>query len=357
LRRRDNVLGMKYLAVAAAVAGCMSPVMHFGAGKSAHQAQHDTLAEFLPPQLDMQHRWTAATRTAKVRVYADDEFRAQNMRWQQTFAEELDYANAVLEPVLGLHLDAEYREWDYHAPGATLADDLAALAQRDPGDDVMSVIGLTSSLSLVTATFEALGYANMPGKHVMLRGYADLQERDAFARAFPDLSADERDAALEARRRHKTTVVLLHELAHNLGADHDPDPDTIMNATYSDHAVAFSDHAREVVLATLDERLNPHAITASAPPPVLPAPRELTGTAALRSGRLVVRIANDGSVVDAATLDDRLRDAVARDPDTEIVIRIPPMVPYSAVNAMIAHAKQLGLHRFAIDAAPDNRQR
>ncbi|HEY3803900.1 MAG TPA: biopolymer transporter ExbD [Kofleriaceae bacterium] len=333
---------MKYLAAAVVAAGCMSPVMHFGAGKSAHEAQHDTLGEFLPPQLDMSPRWTSAPRTAKIRVYADDEFRAQNLKWQQAFGEQLDYANAVLEPVLGLHLDAEYREWDYHAPGATLADDLAALAQRDPGDDVMSVIGLTSSLSLVTATFEELGYANMPGKHVMLRGYADLQERETFARAFPDLSADERDAALEARRRHKTTVVLLHELAHNLGADHDPDPDTIMNATYSDHAVAFSDRARDAMLQTIDERLHPQA---SPPPAALPAPREL-------HHQLTIQLRDDGTVPDTASLDDRLRDAASHDPDTEVVIQAGKHAPYAAVVKLIDRARAAGLHQIGLEARP-----
>lgn len=334
---------MKCWAAAALVAGCMSPVMHFGAGKSAHEAQHDTLAEFLPPQLDMQPRWTGAPRTAKIRVWADDEFRAQNMRWQQTFGEELEYANAVLEPVLGVHLLAEYHEWDYHAPGATLADDLAALARQDPGDDVLSVVGLTSSLSLVTATFEELGYANMPGKHVMLRGYADLQERDAFARAFPALSTDERDAALEARRHHKTTVVLLHELAHNLGADHDPVSDTIMSATYSDHAVALSDHARETVLATLDERLNPHAVPAAAPPPVLPPP-ELPPEA---HRTVTIRIGSDGKVVDAATLDDRLREA-AQDPETEVIVESGKQTPYSLVIKLIDRARAAGVHKIGM---------
>ena len=101
-------------------------------------------------------RWTGDVRTAKIRVYADDDYRAQNLRWQQTFGEELDYANAVLEPVLGLHLIAEYREWDFRA-----------------------IAGARSPTT------------RMPGHHVIVRGCADLEERNAFPRAVPDLSGDE----------------------------------------------------------------------------------------------------------------------------------------------------------------------
>jgi hypothetical protein len=340
---------MKYLAALAVVCGCMSPVIPFGSGKSAHEAQHDRLAGLLPPQLDMERRWPGAPRTAKIRVWADDDFRAQNLRWEQTFGEALDYANAVLEPVLGLHLFAEYRDWSYRAvPGSALADELAALQQMDPGDDVLSVIGLTSSLTLVSASFEQLGLGNMPGRHVVLRGYADLEERRGFDRGFPALSADERAAALEARRRHKTTAVLLHELAHNLGADHDPEADTIMNAKYSDHAAAFTDRARQAALATLDQRLHPHPI---APPPTLPAPHEAHGTLVMRvSAAGAVEI--DGTLLDAAAVDNRLRAIAERDPETELTVEVARKTPPAVIVQLVDRAKAFGLRRVAMAIAP-----
>jgi hypothetical protein len=330
------------------VSACMSPVMHFGAGKSAHQAQHDTLAEFLPPQLDMTPAWHEAPRTAKIRVWADDDFRAQNIHWEHVFGEQLDYANAVLEPVLGLHLVADYHAWDFRAPpGSSLADDLHALEQHDPGDDVLAVIGLTSSLSLVTATFEQLGLATMPGRHVVLRGYADLEERAAFARAFPDLSADEREAGLEARRRHKTTVTLLHELAHDLGADHDPLADTIMNATYSDHAAAFSEQARTIALATIDERLHPERAAAAAPPPLLPPPARTLRPQ--RHVEVTVHLAANGATaIDGVALapdelDARLRDIAAHDPQTELVVAAKHGTPRALVVKLMDRARAQGL--------------
>jgi hypothetical protein len=332
------------------VSACVSPVMHFGAGKSAHQAQHDTLAEFLPPQLDMTPAWHEALRTAKLRVWADDDFRAQNLHWEHVFGEQLDYANAVLEPVLGLHLIADYRAWEFRAPpGSTLADDLHALEQRDPGDGVLAVIGLTSSLSLVTATFEQLGLATMPGRHVVLRGYADLEERAAFARAFPDLSPDEREAGLEARRRHKTTVTLLHELAHDLGADHEPVDDTIMNATYSVHSTAFSEQARTVALATIDERLHPErAAVAAAPPPMLPPPAP-TLSPRHTHAEITVHLAAtgataiDGVVLAPDALDARLREIAAADPQTELIVAAKHGTPRALVVKLMDRARAQGL--------------
>ncbi len=78
------------------LAGCMSPVMHFGAGKSSKEAQHDTLNEFVPAQLSIEGPWRGPIKDAKVRVFADHDYRAQNLSWQKTFGEELVYANASL---------------------------------------------------------------------------------------------------------------------------------------------------------------------------------------------------------------------------------------------------------------------
>lgn len=142
--------------------GCVSPVMHFGAGKSATQAQHDTLNELTPGRLAMAKRWQGPVAEAKIRVYADDDYRAQNHKWQQAFDERLDYANGVLAANFGVRLVADYREWDHHASGETLTEHLAQLQELDAGNDVLVVVGLTSSQSLVSATFEELGPRRSP---------------------------------------------------------------------------------------------------------------------------------------------------------------------------------------------------
>ena len=205
----------------ACIAACMSPVMKFGDGKSAKQAQHDTMASFGPARLATEKTWNGEVTTKKLRVWADNEYRTQNRDWQRTFEEPLELANVVITPILGLRLVAEYAVWERHEPGATLDDHITALMEHDPGSDVFGVVGLTSSLPLVSSTFEQLGVASMGGRHIVLRGYADLEERTMYANAFPDLRADERELALVHLRHHKMAVILLHELGHNFGAGHE----------------------------------------------------------------------------------------------------------------------------------------
>jgi hypothetical protein len=253
-------LAVVALAAATAASGCfISPIIPIGSGKSAKQAQRDTLDKFLPAQLTAPTRYTGDVRVAKARVYADDDYRAQNIHWQAAFDDQLDYANQILIPMCGVRVEAEYRAWQRHAPDSTLADHLEALTRQDPGEDVVWVIGLTSSLSLAAATFEQLGYASVGRPYLVLRGYADLEERRSFEQAFPDVPDAHRATVLEARRRHKTTTVLLHELAHSLGALHEVEADWVMNAHYSHRASAIHDRNRELMLITLEDRLKPAA--------------------------------------------------------------------------------------------------
>src|SRR5512143_5278 len=144
--------------VGALVGGCaVSPVIHFGEGKSPKQAQRDTMSEFGPARLATGEKWSGEIVTKKVRVWADNPYRTQNIHWEQSFDEPLELANLVMTSIFGLRLVPEYVAWDRDVPGATLTDDIHALQERDPGDDVFAVIGLTSSLPLVSATFEQLG--------------------------------------------------------------------------------------------------------------------------------------------------------------------------------------------------------
>ena len=330
------------VALLAVACGCLvTPPIKFGAGKSPDEAQQDTISKLMPPQLGSDDAETGEARTEKMRVWADDEFRAQNLQWQHTFQEELDYANSVLAPLVGIQYVAEYREWPRHAPGATLGDDLDALAQQDPGDGVFTVVGLTSSLGLTTATFEAIGMANLPGKHVMLRGYADLEERKLFDLAFPKIPREEREAVLEARRRHKTASVLLHELGHNFGAPHDHD--TIMAAIYSDKAATFDERSRSLIRATVDARLGRAPVVAV----TAPQPRHPTLM-------LVVTAKGDvtlgGQSLDAATLDELLRRAFDDDASTEVVVKTEPGAPRERAMGVLGRAKAAGFSRMSIVA-------
>ena len=343
---------MRWLLVVGLV-GCMSPVMHFGEGKSAKQAQHDTLStHFFPAPLATEGTWRGPIKDAKVRVYAADAYRAQNRNWRAAFDEGLEYANAVLGANFGVRLVADYREWNHHAPGNSLGDDLVALQELDDGEDTLAVVGLTSALGIVSGTFDQLGYASVPGRHMMLRGYADIEERKAFSSAFPDLPAEERENALEARRRHKITAVLLHELGHNLGVGHESTEDTLMNARYSEHAAAFSSEAHEVIQRALDERLGravpAPAQQAESAPQAQPAAAPAKARPKIFVHLSATSVLADGKPHEPGDLDILFSTQAARDSETEVVIDRDPGVSKKRVVDVVQRATAAGLKNFTM---------
>lgn len=344
-------------------AGCISPVMTFGEGKTAKQAQRDTMSDLGPARLATNEKWSGEVTTKKVRVWADEPYRTQNRQWQASFEQPLELANLVITPLFGLRLVAEYLVWERHVPGSRLTEDLAALAERDPGTDVFAVIGLTSSLPLVSSTFDELGMAMIGGRHMVMRGYADLEERKLYANAFPDLRAEERELALVHLRHHKTAVILLHELGHVLGVEHETDSTTIMNASYSNRATSFSTSSRAIMLRTIDERLHrkassPQLASGSTPAVAQPqakpeakvdaAPR----TAAVPHAPVVIRVTKKGATlvggkrVTAEALDALLKATYAEDPATKIVISEDRNVPTGVVGDLIDRAKAIGFAKF-----------
>jgi hypothetical protein len=209
------------------------------------------------------------------------------------------------------------------------------------------VVGLTSAMPLVSATFDDLGYASVGGRHLVVRGYADLEERKLYEEAFRDLRAEERELALEERRHHKTAVVLLHELAHTFGADHDTGADTIMNASYSARASTFSPRAREVMVRTLDGRLGRASSTGE--PRRVTAAIQLPRAAARHAAPVVFYITpsgdveSGGKVLDGIDIDNLLEDTFARDRDTEIIIKRARKVRTSALERIADRAMAIGL--------------
>jgi len=68
------------LAAVALAAGCISPVMTFGEGKSGKEAQRHTMSELGPARLVTEATWEGEIATRKIRVWADAAYRAQNLR-------------------------------------------------------------------------------------------------------------------------------------------------------------------------------------------------------------------------------------------------------------------------------------
>jgi biopolymer transport protein ExbD len=345
------------VAVVVMLAACMSPVMQFGAGKSRTQAQRDTMREFTPSRLVADATWTGPVETRKIRVHADNQYRAQNVHWQKTFEESLEIANLIMKPLFGLALVAEYHSWERHVAGSTLEDDLGALEALDPGTDVIAVIGLTSSLALASATFDSIGLATVGGRHIMLRGYADLAERKVFEAAFAELRADEREAALNQLREHKTAVTLLHELGHNLGLGHAAEEDSIMSAVYSHRAGPFQGEVRAQMLQQIDQRLGRarhDEATLALQPAAAPGPATPSRPKGPAHAPIVIRVTGTGAaIVDGKTLDvfalsQLFDEAFQADAETMIVIHSDKHVPVGAVSDVIDRAKAIGLQKFSL---------
>jgi predicted Zn-dependent protease len=217
---------------------------------------HADLTKVMPADFDPGTKHTGEVKVAKVRAYADADYRARTPKWKDRITDELDYANSLLTPMLGVRLElTDVVEWDHDAPDAPLRETLAALTQAAPADDVHWVIGFTSPPTEPTNAFDELGAGEMFGYHIVLRGYDDEAQTAAFHKQFPDVPIKDAGDALDARRRHKQTCLLLHQLGHTLGAIHETDPSWIIHATYDPQQATISERNRELMSLALDDRL------------------------------------------------------------------------------------------------------
>jgi hypothetical protein len=158
------------------------------------EIQRRNLSKALPAGLEVARPLPGEARTARVRVWVDEDYRAGTLHWRQQIEEQLDEANQFLVPAVGIRLEAKAIEpWPARSADRKLGDVLTALEAQDPGDDVDWVIGYASALRLVEGTFEELGVARPLGRHLVVRGYADGAERKAFTQLFPDTSDAERE--------------------------------------------------------------------------------------------------------------------------------------------------------------------
>ncbi|MBZ0238012.1 MAG: hypothetical protein K8M05_37210 [Deltaproteobacteria bacterium] len=248
------------LAALTAVAACMTPPITIGKKVDQKREQRRSLANITPAPLESAKPWKGEPRELKVRVYVDEDFRAQTLRWKQQIEEQFDDANQFLVPALGIRLEiVSYTPWPHRSASLSMEALGRALEAHDAGDDVAWVVGYVSSLSIASTSFEQLGIAHLLGKHVVVRGYAENGEKQLLAEAFPKVPGDERARAHEARRRHKQTVILIHEIAHTLGAIHERDESWIMHPSYAVAMSQFSDRSRELMQIAIDERLKPQA--------------------------------------------------------------------------------------------------
>jgi len=249
-----------------ALAACYDSRWGEGERIAKHNAEHLTPAALSAAPASSQTPKIA--RTYHLRVLATQHYTAQTLDWKNDFAEIVDGANKVLGPGFGVKLDVESASL-WQQPGSGSASDtgappedqldaaLGALRESDDGKDVDWIVGLVGGLSKYTASFHQLGLGELPGRYVVMRAATDLKEFDAVDKTLAELSPEERAEVVHARRRHRSVVVFLHELAHTLGAVHEGGKDSILFPAYDANVSSFGPSATALLDVALPHRADP----------------------------------------------------------------------------------------------------
>jgi len=230
-------------------------------GCGGGQDRHETVLRFLPSAIETTWKFQGDPRNAKVRVYADDAVRALP-HWKEDITDQIDYANQLLQPLVGLRLTVDsIRDW---ARAGSPEDALRELAQLDKGDGATWVIGYVAPLDTPSTVMSVLGDAQPLGHHIMLRAWAEKPELELLAGRLPPPKDPERGEIVNAHHRHKQAVVLLHMLATTLGAIAETDAAWIQAVSYSPQQSTFSNRNRELLQLAVGSRLSdePDAVLA-----------------------------------------------------------------------------------------------
>jgi tetratricopeptide (TPR) repeat protein len=100
-----------------------------------------------------------------------------------------------------------------------------------------------------------LGDAPLLGHVITIRAWNEKAETEALASKLPDLSPTQKTEVLNAHKRHKQTVVLLHMIGQSLGAIAEADPAWIQSPSYSAKQSTWSDRNRDLIQLAIDQRL------------------------------------------------------------------------------------------------------
>ena len=210
------------------------------------------LTKHVPATLEAQKAREGDPRTVKVRVYVDPGVRVLP-KWREEITEQIDYASQLLTPLIGARLNVEeIKDW---ARTGEPRDALRTLMELDKGDGVTWVIGYVVANDVASKAMSELGDARPLGHHVIVRSWAEKPESEALAGKLPDLKETERVEVVGAHRRHKQSVVLLHQLAITLGGIAESDPAWILHPTYSAKQTSFADRTRDLLTLAIDARL------------------------------------------------------------------------------------------------------
>ena len=196
-----------------------------------------------------------APRVMTLRAYATPRHAAEVLEWSHRFESLAGEASRVLGPTLRVRLEVvSAQAWSTSGDEQGLGVLLDELRAKDSGEGVDWVIGLAGSVPRAEVSFHDLGLATRPGKHIVMRAINDARERDVLLKGITYASEDELEKVYSQRKTHKSTTILLHELAHTLGVIHQREASSIMSPHYSAKAERFDPAAVEWMRASLRER-------------------------------------------------------------------------------------------------------
>jgi predicted Zn-dependent protease len=217
------------------------------------ELERERARALMPARLESTPAVAAGSRRiVRVRVYAEQRYRAQVPRWQQEVRDQLRRASETVEGSLGVVFELESaRLWTLSGDKMDLDSALVDLEELDPGEDVDLVVGFLPALSLFSAAHNDLGRARSFGRHCVLHGMENPEVRRSLLSQFQHLPVEERQALYRERKLHQETSVLLHEWAHTLGAFHVQDPRWMMHPLYESGQASFAPQTLRLLAVSL----------------------------------------------------------------------------------------------------------
>jgi hypothetical protein len=250
-------------AVAVLGAGCIMSVDLLQLAEQAKKKQREAatgrpadLEAWEPAALATPKGSSSRKTDFRVRVYADEEYRLGNLRWQEHIKALVAAASDYTDEGFGARLTIEsIRPWKRNGAKDSTGQLLAALRANDEGSEVDWVIGFGSPLGFLTSSIHEIGMAQMLSKHFVMRGIDDHEDAAALAKNFSKLSDEDRAAFLARRREHKELVVFLHEWLHTLGAIHHVDREMLLHPSYAHQQRSVDDDNAGLVELALEARI------------------------------------------------------------------------------------------------------
>ncbi|CAN5351945.1 hypothetical protein BH11MYX1_BH11MYX1_15730 [soil metagenome] len=228
-----------------------------GCGGSHVTNEHPTadVTKSLPATLEATHPKTGDPRPLHVLVYADPGTRALP-KWREEITDQLDYAGQLLSPLLGVRLTIDaIKEWDHAGSDPRESVKALAVLESKPDDDTVWVIGYIAPAETAQKALDELGSSELLGRYVAVRTWSEKPETEALTASLPDLNDAQRSEVITAHKRHKQTVILLHQLAKSLGAIDEADPSWLGHPLYSAKQTTFSERDRDLMQLAIDARL------------------------------------------------------------------------------------------------------